>query len=431
MRNHVSRLRPIRAATLAAVTFLAACLPAPVDRGAHAVFSRSPAALEFEGSLGASMESVLELHAPLGAAAATVRATTSAPWLSLARETIPLDPGVRVELPVVARCGRVAAQHVAWVVLEGADVPMTVPVRLTCRDGVEGGGAHDDVLRWAPPVLHDPVLMRVDTEPNALRLDPNTDYIVQLPDRPLTRGLNMRGGRNVVIIGGEIDIPWQGAGASIASRRALHITHATGTVHVEGLLLHGEDISEGIQINAPDAIVQIQNVGVFDIRARDQVRFSDNHPDLIQSYGNAREIRVDRFTGSTDYQGFFFQADFHGPVHGPVHLSRVNLIGAPTSRYLLWFSPGSEDVTLDDVWLDVPAERSGGLGRSVWPDARGAYPERAQVELGEVAVASWPESMSPTIHGFVSSGRPPVGDFVRAEAIGIGYVSPGYRIDPP
>jgi hypothetical protein len=274
------------------------------------------------------------------------------------------------------------------------------------------------------------VLLRLDTRPDALELDPNTDYLIVLPEQPLTRGINFRGGRNVVIMGGEIAIPHQGPAPSIASRRALHATHVTGVLHIEGVLMHGDDISEGIQINAPRAIVQIQNVGIFGIRARDQVGFSDNHPDLVQSYGNAREIRIDRFTGSTDYQGLFFQADFHGPAHGPVQLRRVNIVGEPTARYLLWFAPrpGSGDVHLEDVWLDVPRERDGGLGRAVWPDAGADGAQRARVEATAGAeTAAWPGATTPRIVGTVRAGRPPGGDFVRAEAIGIGYLSPGYE----
>jgi hypothetical protein len=414
-------------------TALVACLPTPTTvGGAPAALSPSPASLELAALLGGTAEAELTVGVGSGGA---VRAAAPpfAPWLTVAPASVDVAQQGEAEFVVRATCADVAALYAGWVVLEADDEHAVLPVRLTCRGAGPAAGAgadaepageaaRDELLRWQPPRLEAPRLVRVGTEPDAVTLEPGVDYVIELPDRPLTRGLNVSGGRNVVIIGGEIAIPWQGPAPSIASRRALHITHATGVVHVEGLLLHGDDISEGIQINAPEAIVQIQNVGVYGIHARDQVGFSDNHPDLIQSYGNAREIRVDRFTGSTDYQGFFFQPDFHGPHHGPVALSRVNIAGEPTSRYLLWFAPGAA-ATLEDVWLDVPAEREGGLGRAVWPDDAGREVS-ARVDRGERLAASWTSS---TITGRVYGGRPPDGDFVRPEDVGIGYRSPGYQ----
>ena len=45
-------------------------------------------------------------------------------------------------------------------------------------------------------------------------------------------------------------------------RWTLYLRDQTGTVHIEGLLIYGSDLSEGIQINAPQATVQIVNVRV-------------------------------------------------------------------------------------------------------------------------------------------------------------------------
>ena len=292
------------------------------------------------------------------------------------------------------------------------------------------GGAR---LTWPPPDLAAPKTIRVERESSlsVLRLDLNTDYIIEMPDGPVNRGLTIVGGHNVVIMGGEINIPWQGENPTIPSRTALKIKDSTGTVHIEGILLHGDDISEGIQISAPDAIVQIQNVAIMNVHARDQIAFSDNHPDLIQSYGNAREIRIDRFTGETDYQGLFFKADHNGP-HGPVHIKRANIIGGPTARYLTWFgSEWSGRVTLEDVWLDVPEERSGGLGRAVWPDSNGAYPRQAQLDLaGDPLTTAWPQAMLPLIEGMVFGGRPPQGNFVGLAEVGTAYVPQGYATPP-
>jgi hypothetical protein len=285
-------------------------------------------------------------------------------------------------------------------------------------------------LTYAPPALSHPVTIRVDptSGPFSISMETNRDYLIVMPEQPVRRAMALIGGRNVVMIGGEIFIPHQGSNPTINARRALYIANATGIVHIEGVLMHGDDISEGVQTRAPGAIVQLQNVGIFNVHARDQRTFSDNHPDIIQTWGGVRELRVDRLTGDTDYQGLFFKADYNGP-HGPVHLHNVNVRGMPTARYLLWASDtggGYPIMTLDNVWVEAHPNRAGGLGTSVWPDVHGTSPYRAVISTGSDGVerASWPGTR---FSGDVRDGRPPGGDFVTKDAIGIGYTSPGYR----
>src|SRR5690606_37400164 len=106
-----------------------------------------------------------------------------------------------------------------------------------------------DPLRWEPPALVNPTTI-VRTTPGTINLDPALDYIIQLPNK-LTSGIAIVGGHNVVIIGGHIEIPMQsGSLPSISSRRGLLIRDVTGTIHIEGLLLNGVDLSEAIQIDS-------------------------------------------------------------------------------------------------------------------------------------------------------------------------------------
>jgi hypothetical protein len=274
-------------------------------------------------------------------------------------------------------------------------------------------------LTWAPPALQNPITRHVDVTGGLGTLDATRDYVLIMPSAPRTEALVINGGRNVVLIGGEVAIPYQGTSPTITSRRALYIANSTGTVHVEGLLLHGDDISEGIQINAPSAVVQIQNVSVRNVHARDQVRFSDNHPDVIQTWGGVGELRVDGLTGESDYQGLFFKADFNGP-HGRVRLRNVNLRAMPTTRYQFWMDGtggGYPTVTLDGVWVQPGPNRS--FGKTVWPDV-----DHAQHPVRIVdGAASWPTL---PVTGVVRQGTPPGGDFVPASSVGLGYVSPGY-----
>lgn len=285
-------------------------------------------------------------------------------------------------------------------------------------------------LRWPPPSLSNPQTVNIPTSGDGIiQLETNRDYILRMPNQPVRHALIIVGGRNVVMIGGEIFIPWQGSNPSIASRTGLKIKDSTGTVHIEGLLLNGDDISEGIQINAPRAIVQLQNIGVYNLRARDQRNFSDNHPDIVQTYGNVRELRIDRMTGTTDYQGLFLKSDQNGP-HGTVHISRTNIVGEATSRKLLWFQQqaGAGTVILQDVWIDIHPNSDDELGDAVWPTRWGTYPSQAQTGTTDQSVpfAFWPEEMMPSVIGFVYEGVPPGGYFVPWQTVGTGYNSPGY-----
>ncbi len=281
-------------------------------------------------------------------------------------------------------------------------------------------------LSWSPPKLSNPRVVNIAARSSRtiIELNPRADYIIKMPSSPVTRGIIFVGGRNIVLIGGEIAIPWQGRNASIASRTGLKIKNATGTVHVEGLLIRGDDLSEGIQINAPKATVQLQNIGIFNMHARDQVRFRDNHPDLIQTYGNVKRLRIDSFTGVTDYQGLFLSTKYNG-AHGPVDLKRVNIIGERTARNLLWIQPQSAagSVTLDRVYLDSSGTRKRNLGEAVYPSIWNVSSIQARLSSGSV---TWPRGMRPRVSGAVNAGRPPGGSYVLPSSVGTRYRSPGY-----
>ena len=262
----------------------------------------------------------------------------------------------------------------------------------------QAGGAP---LSWAPPNLEDPTVVEVTNANSKLKLDTARDYVIRMPARPLTAagGLVIEGGHDLVLIGGEVRIPWQGRKPVENSRRGLYLKNQTGTVHVEGLALGGRDISEGINLDQrAGGVVQLQNIRVDGVHARDQRAFSDNHPDVLQTWGGPRVLRVDGLTGSSDYQGLFLHPQqFGGPRPRGFDLRNVDIRGTGTARYLLWQATPFK-LSTRNVWA------SGGAGRpwtqTVWPSP-----------------SYWPS---------VRSGRPPSGAFVGRNAAGIGYESPGY-----
>jgi hypothetical protein len=256
-------------------------------------------------------------------------------------------------------------------------------------------------LAWAPPALQNPGVINVTAANHILVLDQSRDYIIRMPSRPLSvsRGLCIWGGHNVVLVGGEIDIPWQGNPPPEDSRRALYLEEQTGTMHVEGLLMTGPDIDEGIDIDERlGATVQIENVRIEHIHARDEVGFTDNHPDLIQTWGGPKYLRVDRLTGQTDHQGFFLHPQQFDRNANTLlaDLRHVDIAGTNTAGYLLW-QADTFWKHLDDVWVQPNPIKP---WETLWP--------------------------SPGWWADAHLGRPPGGDFVPAGTVGANYVSPGY-----
>jgi hypothetical protein len=280
-------------------------------------------------------------------------------------------------------------------------------------------------LSWAPPTMENPITIEVGRNGGEFTLQPEQDYRIVLTETVAAPGgVSLIGGRDIVLIGGHITIPWTGADADGSRRRALLLQHQTGTVHIEGLLIDnaGGDLSEGIQIDAKRAVVQIQNVRITGIHAHDEIGFTDNHPDLIQPWGGARELLIDHFTGTTDYQGFFLVANY-GEL-GRVVLRNVNVTGTATAKYLLWKAPESGPtfpLEFDNVWFDTTAT----AGRlAIWPDSQSTGPCRV-LPAPDRRTVSWLPACNNT--GTVQMSPAPDGDFVPAGEVGLGYVSPGYR----
>lgn len=293
-------------------------------------------------------------------------------------------------------------------------------------------------LTWAPPALTNPITIEVKNDGSigghAVNMDTTKDYIISLPkNEALIGGLHLNGGRNIQVIGGEISIPNQPtpAGAqypSITNRRMMKTQGATGTVHIEGILGRGSDISEGIQVISQGATVQIQNVRIENLKARDEVNFVDNHPDVVQLIYGAKELRIDKVTGTSDFQGFFLCPE-QGQSTDQLTVKRVNLTGTPPSRQLFWMCDTIKNASLDQVWITNPTGYKWGFGRMIMPGQGDAAPRGAIIAKDEQGrnYATWSTEMSnPRTTGRVTEGVPPAGDFVRAGSVGLNYVSPGY-----
>jgi len=262
-------------------------------------------------------------------------------------------------------------------------------------------------LTWAPPLLTAPITIEVSEKKAQLKLDHTKDYIIKMPARPLQGGLNIWGGRNVVLIGGEIHIPSKEEDPDFkGSTRALYIQQQKGTMHVEGLLVSGKGLTEGVNFNQRlGGIVQFQNMRLETVHGSRAA----HHADLIQTWAGPAELRIDRFTGHTSYQGFFLLPNQHfpeGPKPRLFDFRHLNLIGSEKSAYLLWLpTPPGFPVNLQEVWVSPsPKKDSSNRDQFLWP----------KPSTGDTSWAA------------VKVGTPPEGDFVPAGVAGVNYVSPGY-----
>ena len=249
-------------------------------------------------------------------------------------------------------------------------------------------------LRYSPPALVGPTVLALPEGSTSIRLDVGRDYILTLPrDRPLvnTLGLTIVGGRNVVIIGGTVDVR-DGEGGV---RRGMYLKDATpnGTTYVEGVRFISSTtgaLTEGIDIASPGARVVLQNIAITGALTGS---YATNHADIVQAWAGPRVLQIDGLSASTRYQGFFLLPNQHDSA--PVSdwsFHRMALSGVD-SAYLLWRDGGSYAIRTSDVYVSGSRYSGGGL----WP-----------------AASSWPG---------VVVGPPPV---AYAATAGFGYMSPGY-----
>jgi hypothetical protein len=262
-------------------------------------------------------------------------------------------------------------------------------------------------LSWAPPLITDPVDIYATQTNLHPKLDLATDYRIHLPqDRPLTGAVIVEGGRNIVLIGGEIT-------PTSAGERGLYVKGSTAqtqprVVHVEGVKINGCQNADGIDLDAQGErglIVQQQNVRVGDPANPVAGNFSGWHADCLQTWNGPAILRIDRLTGYTGYQGLMLgPAQFGGwrPSElGPWDFRRINLVGVDgftdKAAYPIYADtlPADLEVRCEDVWA-APTGTHGAIYR----------PGRLDVNVG----------------------TPPDGDFVPAGAAGRSYVSPGYLV---
>ncbi len=261
------------------------------------------------------------------------------------------------------------------------------------------------MLYWPAPPLSHPTTIAVTNDNPRVYLKPDKDYILQLPATPVTAegGVWVVGGRNVVMVGGEIfnDSPiTDGMVADLAY--GLYLRDQTGTVYLEGLWIHGRGIGQAIVLSeAKGATVQLQHSRLEPLHPVGFV-----HTDGIQSWAGPLRLRLFDVTIVTAGVGLQTQPHQYEPETIDTWEYRsVNIRQTTAAAYALWKEPAAGGwwrEIHDDLWVK-------NLGYLAWPD-----------------VAHWNPGGRGKVEGTkLHLGVPPGGDFVPEGSVGLGYTSPG------
>jgi hypothetical protein len=282
-------------------------------------------------------------------------------------------------------------------------------------------------LHWSPPVLVEPTTINLGTGATSTTLDPTKDYIINFPPTKKIGYTWITGGHNIVIKGGYVTTPTGYTNTS--ERRAVYIKEATGTVHIEGLLIDssGGGEHDAFAINAPQATVQLQNIRVLDL----QGTVNTEHSDIIQPWGGVAELRVDRMTGTTNYQGFYFVQTQPTGFMGTIIAQNVNFVhqanpsqNVPRMLYMVDNSCGSHPASVSFTNVYFMPHSSRPFSEETLPST--TQPSNCLADLTN-GVITWPGATWVT--GTIIEGTPPDGEFVPDGTVGLNYISPGYEGD--
>jgi hypothetical protein len=290
-------------------------------------------------------------------------------------------------------------------------------------------GSDPNPLRWPSPALKNPVVLHASARGNHFVLPTTRDYVIVVPRPRLLGTLWIEGGHNVVVVGGHITVPsWanQRDNGADDTDTGIYVEGASGTVHLEGLLIDGmpDVMFDAIDINAPRATVEIERVRVNGLYGSDLTE----HADAVQTWGGVRDLLIDELSVVGDYQGLTIN-----PALGPVGDEEVDdadltlqAVPAPLRAisvgggHMVWLTRGahsceSGQVRLSDVYVDDEIPRKVLSADTVWPARNSSLPCRARVRGG---VASWPRL---PVSGAVALSAPPGGPFVPTRLVGANY----------
>jgi hypothetical protein len=280
-------------------------------------------------------------------------------------------------------------------------------------------------LTWSPPPGWASYQSKdIPVTGGTLNLTDGVDYKLIAPNAPITGTVIIKGGRNVVWIGGFIG--GRTSQPSLTSsydspNRGIRIDPSSGSpnriIYLEGIMgMSGTYLSDWLQLYASGAPVSGLTLIVQNINLRcwiwgNNVTAPNVHADVIQFYSGPTNFFLDRLTADhCTYQGLYLDSRNYG--------------GTPAGTKLPW--------EVKHVNLEI--ETTGGTGKPASQPLglNGAHPW-ADVQNTEIYVngfkpvsgfGNWP--IDSELH---ENAVPPGGDFVTGSDWNTGtyvYTSPGY-----
>jgi len=238
-------------------------------------------------------------------------------------------------------------------------------------------------------------------------LDNTKDYIIQIPDVVTWKdGIDLNGGRNIVIIGAEFNFAQNYAtdtGGSITdegnTNRGLYIHGGTSArvVHLEGLLFAGTNLYECMNVNSSNTVVQVQNSRCDHLKAHLPTGKAPPHHggDFLQVFIGPTNVvsRFDRITVYTDYQCYLDQG-----TNSNIDIRNSNVTALTSGGALL-------------------------IGQYGTYGTRQRAATNAYFDVGPRSWTSVIESPWNTLPGVIQGSH---ADFVPVGVAGRNYTSPGY-----
>lgn len=336
----------------------------------------------------------------------------------------------------VAISGAVGANYL----IQAADVGSTLRSEVTATENAPSGG---DLL-WTPPGYPSYAgyttinITNVNASGGAngsttgcrRNLSAGQDYIVVMPNTPITQngGVYLNGGRNIVIIGGEIfDSTVTQPGDPTWMQIGLYLTNVTGTVHIEGMYIHGPGCGDGIDIGngCQNATIHVQNTRINNMNPT--VNPPGSHPDSLQTWCGPDFFGCYQCTFISSGTIRTFQPnEFATTPIGSTHFERQNWVAQqnqPTpATYALWDNKGTPawwPEYHDDIWFYTDPNHPRASTHSIYRD-------------GDCLTCFNPPGYGPITGSNINFGMRPTGDWVvnpasDPTACGTGYVSPGYQ----
>lgn len=338
-----------------------------------------------------------------------------------------------------ASCVDIVGEEANQYLVDAADVGSTLRSQVTATENVGAPPAGDELL-YTPPgypsysgYTHINIT-NVNTSGNAngastgcrRNLSAGVDYVVHMPNEPITveGGVLLNGGRNVVVIGGEINDTHvqisQPASGNTWKQIGLYIPNSTGTVHLEGLYIHGVGSGDGIGLPSTAARFQIQNCRIEPQHFLANPSWPNVHPDGLQTWSGPRELKMYQCTiKGTGTIRTFQPHTFGVTTIDSMSFIRQNWVHSG-NVYAIWDDSDAGNFWPEyheDIWFQTNASHGGASFHSIHRDGN----------CNASVTCFNPGGPGPITGENIKWGLRPEGDWVPASMVTAGdYVSPGY-----